>query len=140
MTDETRDEREGFFEVGGDDYGAQMQCQLIDHELRVKLSGNLDIATTPPLRQSLNEQFLDNGDLDIQSVVLDLQDVEFLDSTALATLLQLREAMSKRGVSLRLRTTLSVAAKRVMEIAGVDRIFEYVEDNGIGLSGLTPTS
>jgi anti-sigma B factor antagonist len=91
----------------------------------VRLGGELDIHTTRPIRQVLLDAA--NGATGI--VVVDLSEVEFMDSTALATLLEARGRL-RSGDSFRLAAP-GLEARRALEVSGLDRhfrVFETVED------------
>ena len=74
----------------------------------VAARGELDMATAPRLRD-LTIARLTAGD---QAIVLDLSEVEFLDSTGLGTLV----AILKRTRSLEARMALVITQPRVMKV------------------------
>ena len=91
----------------------------------VRLGGELDIHTTRAIRGVL----LDAVSAASGIVVVDLADVEFMDSTALATLLEARGRLQS-GDSFRLAAA-GLEARRALEVSGLDRhfrVFATVED------------
>jgi anti-sigma B factor antagonist len=85
-----------------------------DGDLRiVRPAGELDIATAPRLERALLDG-RGRGD----RVVLDLADLEFIDSTGLRVIIRAVEAAERGGWDLRLRPG-PTAVHRVFEIAGV---------------------
>ncbi len=92
----------------------------VDHEsipVVVKVAGEIDVQTAGQLRETLEE--LSRGSHD---VVLDMAQVEFMDSTGLGLLLSAR----KRGrLSLR---GLSDRALRLMQMTGLYETFDIVPD------------
>ncbi|MEA2287828.1 MAG: hypothetical protein QOJ21_3871 [Solirubrobacteraceae bacterium] len=76
-------------------------------------AGELDIATAPRLERALAE-----GRTPGDSVVLDLADLEFMDSTGLRVIIRGVEAAQRGGWELRLRKG-PPTVHRVFEIAGV---------------------
>lgn len=91
----------------------------------VRLGGELDIYTTGSVRRVL----LDAVNGAAGTVVVDLAEVEFMDSTALATLLEVRGRL-RSGDSFRLAAP-GLEARRALEISGLDRhfrVFATLED------------
>lgn len=91
----------------------------------VRLGGELDIHTTGPIRRVL----LDAVSAATGIVVVDLAEVEFMDSTALAMLLEARGRL-RSGDSFRLAAP-ALEARRALEVSGLDRhfrVFGTVED------------
>jgi anti-sigma B factor antagonist len=76
--------------------------------LRIAVSGELDIASAPRLRDVCARPVHDGGVL----VVLDLTGVTFLDSTGLHALIDAHETPGER-----LRIVVGPAAARVIDIA-----------------------
>ena len=91
----------------------------------VRLGGELDIYTTGPVRGAL----LDTVNGAAGTVVVDLAEVEFMDSTALATLLEARGRL-RNADSFRLAAP-GLEARRALEVSGLDRhfrVFATVEE------------
>jgi anti-anti-sigma factor len=83
-------------------------------------TGELDIGTAPALEQALEGAF-DSG---TAHVVLDLRELEFIDSSGLRTLLMAR----RRAENSRTHFTLVAgdrALERTLEIAGIHRLFDW---------------
>src|SRR6185503_8713358 len=77
-----------------------------------RCSGELDLATSPILRQALS----DAGDRD---VVLDFADVSFCDSSGLAVLLRLARSLAPNGHTVTLLDPTPVV-RRVLEVMGCE--------------------
>jgi anti-sigma B factor antagonist len=91
----------------------------------VRLGGELDMHTTGPVRRAL----LDAVNGATGTVVVDLAEVEFMDSTALATLLEARGRL-RSGDSFLLAAP-GLEARRALEVSGLDRhfrVFTTVEE------------
>jgi anti-sigma B factor antagonist len=99
------DQAFGVIEHGGDGF------------LRIAVSGEIDVATAPALREHLFEAVDRSSGL----VVVDLLDVTFIDSTALGVLIGAQERCRERGATLRI----------VLKEARIVKIFEIT-----GLTGL----
>jgi anti-anti-sigma factor len=82
--------------------------------------GELDIDTAPTLEHGLEQAFHSGSD----SVVLDLRELEFIDSSGLRTLLTARRRAetSRKPFSL---VAGSRALERTLEIAGVHSMFDW---------------
>ncbi|TVP66527.1 MAG: anti-sigma factor antagonist [Nitriliruptor sp.] len=89
----------------------------------VTLSGQLDVATAPDLRQALQEAQYAGA----HRVVVDLADLQFLDSFGLGVLVgALRRARLHGG-----RLVLAGANGRIreiLEVTGLDRTFQLTDD------------
>lgn len=97
------------------------QLRLEPGRLVIAVRGAIDLFAAPELKGRLLEA-LDAG---TREVVLDLCDASFVDSTGLGVLLAARKRLAARGG--RLIVVLSQPRiDRVLEIAGLDAIFEVV--------------
>jgi anti-sigma B factor antagonist len=91
----------------------------------VQLGGELDLYNAPAVREALQEASSDGP----QRVVVDLSDVDFIDSTALGVLIEARSRFSNRKAFLLAGPGLET--RRALEISGLDRHFavhESVDD------------
>jgi anti-sigma B factor antagonist len=88
----------------------------------LRVSGELDIATAPDLRDRLTAA-IDRG---AKGVVVDLRDVTFMDSVAMAAILHARTQLGAKG---RLAVVLGADSytQLVFEIAGLPRCLELFE-------------
>lgn len=87
----------------------------------IEVGGEVDMLTSPRLRDSILEQFGDPDD--VRLVVVALDDVVFLGTSGLAVLIEMRDAALGSGVGLRLACT----ARRVLRplaIAGLVPLFD----------------
>ena len=82
------------------------------------LHGELDIATAPELVELLERMRRQK-----HSVVVDLAEVTFMDSTGLTTLMDARLAADRNGWSFAVRRPSS-AVRRVFDLAGVARLLD----------------
>jgi anti-sigma B factor antagonist len=86
------------------------------------IGGELDIATAPELRTRLNA-VVDAG---LSRLVIDLRPLSFLDSVAMATLLQARRRLGDHG-----RLAVVVAAdsyvRLIFEVAGMPQCIDIFE-------------
>ncbi len=84
----------------------------------VGVSGEVDVYAAPALREGLTE-LLNSG----RSVVVDLTDVGFLDSTGLGALVAARTTASENGATLPLVCTHQRILK-LFTITGLDGVFK----------------
>ena len=83
----------------------------------VRLGGELDLYNAPQVREALAEATADSP----QRVVVDLSEVEFIDSTALGVLIEARANLNNRRAFLLAAPGLET--QRALEISGLDRHF-----------------
>jgi anti-sigma B factor antagonist len=88
-----------------------------DGSVRVEVTGELDLSTSPQLGEALGREF-DAG----RSVVLDLSDVTFIDSTGLNVLVAALRSCEQNGCRLELEPDLPAQVSRVFEITGLDTV------------------
>jgi anti-sigma B factor antagonist len=91
----------------------------------VKLAGELDLYNAPQVRNALATAAADLP----ERVVIDLSEVEFIDSTALGVLIEARRHLKNHKAFLLAAPGLET--RRALEISGLDRHFnvhESVED------------
>src|SRR6476659_10182051 len=78
------------------------------------LSGELDLANTATLAAQLEEPVADE-------LVLDMSELEFIDSTGIALLVATHRRLNRNGaVGFRLIGSESLAVQRVMALTGLD--------------------
>jgi len=83
----------------------------------VKLAGELDLYNAHQVREAL----LDASSGSPERLVVDLEEVEFIDSTALGVLIEARTKLeNRRGFLL---AAPGLEARRALEISGLDRHF-----------------
>ena len=96
-----------------------------DGTVVVRFQGELDLHNAPELRAAFDDALARAP----ARLVVDLSDVEFLDSTALSALLQARKRQVDRGA---FRVAAPGAeARRVLRLAGVERhldVFDSLDD------------
>jgi anti-sigma B factor antagonist len=82
----------------------------------VTVHGEIDVATSPTLR----ERLIDLVSGGATRLVLDLEAVDFLDSTGLGTIVSLLKRVRTHGGDLRLVCT-EARIRRLFEITGLDK-------------------
>jgi anti-anti-sigma factor len=89
----------------------------------VALFGELDLGTVDVLRAELDRLTADGRALEL---IIDLRELEFLDSTGLHLLLRLNSECRERGGSLGLIRGCP-AVQKLFEVTGTDAHFNFVE-------------
>jgi anti-sigma B factor antagonist len=100
-----------------------LRVWIEDHPplLELRLAGELDLGTAPQLKQAV-DAYARTG----QTIVIDLREVDFVDSMGLAALVRVRHRAVSRGAVLRL-VAPAQPAWAVFTLTGLDRVFEWVE-------------
>jgi anti-sigma B factor antagonist len=83
----------------------------------VALNGDVDLQTSPLVRQKLLESLEGNT-----RVVVDLSAVNYIDSSGVASLVEAFQLSRKKGASFSL-ASVSSAAMRVLSLARLDKVF-----------------
>ena len=94
----------------------------------VVVHGEVDIRTAPELRECLAHVL----DGDVKRVVLDLADVEFLDSTALSVMVGAHKRLAKTGEPLSVIASTE-PVQRVLSVTGLARVFTVHESRDSAL-------
>ena len=90
----------------------------------VVIRGELDLATAPALEEAIQGR-LDDG----QDVVVDLRELEFMDSTGLRVLVAAHgrvEDTEQRFLIVRPLPGASI--ERILAVAGVERVLDLIDD------------
>jgi anti-sigma B factor antagonist len=101
----------------------QLRVRVDDSPARVeiRLAGELDLATVPQLRQVLDAHARSG-----QTMVIDLREIEFVDSMGLAALVRARHRAISRGAKLELIAAPEPVHK-VFTLTHLDRLFDWTE-------------
>lgn len=91
--------------------------RLSAQRARLRVSGELDLSTSPRLSELLGQE-LESG----KSVLLDLSEVSFIDSTALNTLVTALRSCESNGGSFELAADLPGQVRRVFQVTGLDAV------------------
>ncbi|NKQ58616.1 STAS domain-containing protein [Amycolatopsis sp. K13G38] len=91
------------------------------------VTGDIDAATAPELRAHLGKRPDEHRP---RVLVLDLSEVQFLDSAGLAVLVECAAQCSKTGLDFQLVCTTR-GVRRPLEIAGLDTIFTILGESPV---------
>lgn len=89
-----------------------------NEDLRVFLSGDLDINTVDEFRKEVLEKY-DDKDLDI---IFDLNDLEYIDSTGLGAIIAVYKKVKEKGKNLTV-VNAKKNIKKLFFITELDKIF-----------------
>ncbi|MFE6037838.1 STAS domain-containing protein [Streptomyces sp. NPDC056452] len=98
----------------------------------LEITGDLDHATAPELRQAVDRLTLANGHL----LVLDLTGLQFVDSSGITALLAARNLATEQGGDVALAAVPADTA-RILRIVGLDRVFTLYPDASTATDGPT---
>ena len=112
----TTKRREPHMELSIDRTSAGRTCTLV-------LAGEVDVYTAPALRQ----QLLDSIDEGCMDVIIDLENVGFIDSSGLGVLVGVLKRIRENDGSLRLAAANESIVK-VLMITGLDKVFPLYRD------------
>jgi anti-sigma B factor antagonist len=93
-----------------------------DQTVALQLVGDVDLHTAPQLREHLT-RVIDRG---ATLVVVDLDEVTFIDSTTLGVLLGAGKRLRPRGGQLRIAVSVP-SIRKIFEITLLDRIFQLYD-------------
>lgn len=87
------------------------------------LTGEIDINTSPQAKKFLDKLIASKK----EKIVLCFKDVSYVDSSGLATLVEILKGLRTYGGKLKL-ATLSTKVKNLFEITKLDKLFDIVAD------------
>jgi anti-anti-sigma factor len=93
----------------------------------VRLGGELDLYNAEDVRAALVDQ-IDGGQT---RIVVDMTDVEFVDSTALGVLIEARSRLGRDGLAL---AAPQLETRRTLQVSGLDRHLPVHESVDAALS------
>ena len=101
----------------------------------VRLAGEHDLSSAEELAQALGELIAEQ-----RSVVIDLAQATFVDSSILAALLDARERSAEAGLDLRLSMpdAAAPAVRRVVELTGLNDAVTTEEPEGVPTGSAEP--
>jgi len=100
-----------------------------DNTQALDLEGEVDVYTAPALRQEI----MDQVDAGVKNLLINLEKVEYLDSTGLGILIGGVKRMKEQGGSM-LLVGPSARITRIFEITGLNRIFDVFTTESEALS------
>ena len=105
--------------------------ERIDGALVCMLDGEVNITTSPELRKAF-EGIIKNNET---KVLIDFSQVGYIDSSGLATLIEMLQRLKKSGGKL-VFCNMSQKVKNVFEITKLDKLFSICESRDEALKSL----
>lgn len=87
-----------------------------------RVNGDLDINSSPEIRKTFNELTANQE----KKIVINLKDVSYIDSSGLATLVELLKRVKSYGANLKL-SNLADKVKGLFEITKLEKIFQIYD-------------
>jgi anti-sigma B factor antagonist len=106
---------------GPDQLGVDVQS-LEDGKL-VRITGEVDLRTSPQLRRDLLEIVADRP----ERLVIDLGQVSYMDSSGVGTLVEMKRMVERKGGKVIL-AAMQPRVRSVFEITQLDKFFTIVDD------------
>lgn len=91
--------------------------------INLKIEGRLDALEAPGLREAIGEQLSEGP----TSLIIDLSDVEFVDSAGLAALVKGMKDSRRGGGDLRIVSPKAEDAMRVFKLTRFDKVFSMFD-------------
>ncbi|WP_017755655.1 anti-sigma F factor antagonist [Calidifontibacillus oryziterrae] len=111
-----------------------LDIELVTKEsvLLIRLKGELDHHTAEDLREQVSEKIEKNN---IQHIVLNLQELTFMDSSGLGVILGRYKQIQSLGGEM-VVCSISPAIKRLFDMSGLFKIIRLVDDEKYALQTL----
>ena len=100
----------------------EIDTEKIDIGFLLKLKGDVDMNTSSEVRNAFAEVF-NQGATGMKAIFINLAQVRYMDSSGIATLVEVMQNCMKRGARLRL-LELSAPVRDVFELARLANVFE----------------
>lgn len=110
---------EGSRKLSSSDHGLTIETVQLGDELRLRLSGELDIASAPLLDRTL----LGTETIELRSVALDLRELRFIDSSGLRAILSEQERCEQSGR----RLTVITGSQRIRRLFDITNVGDRVD-------------
>ena len=97
--------------------------EQLDDGLRVSINGDVNLTRSPELRTAIMQMLQDKP----KRLTVDLTQVNYMDSSGVATLIQILREQHKHGGSMEL-CGLRPKVRSIFEIARLDTVFTILDD------------
>jgi len=112
----------------------EITTEKIGAGFMMQLKGDVDMNTSPDVRNNLGEVFKQGG---ARALLINLSGVRYMDSSGIATLVEAMQNCMKQGMQLRL-VELSPSVRDVFELARLSSVFEIYPSVSAAMAGLKP--
>ena len=107
-----------------------------DQVLIAHVTGEVDLSNAEQLGTALTDTTVN----ELLGLVLDLSDVDYLDSAGIQLIYRLRESLRSRGQTLRLVIPSTSPVRYALKLAGLTSTIEMAETVDEALGGVEPLS
>jgi anti-sigma B factor antagonist len=107
---------------------ARVTEERTDEYALVRIAGELNINTAPDLRRSLNKHVRH----ELPALLLDLSELEFMDTSGLATIIESHLSVQRYGGQVVL-FGMPGQIREVFQVTGVEKIFTILESEQAAL-------
>lgn len=97
----------------------QITTNISNHNLIISLSGRLDTITSPQLEEEINRNSFD----EIETVTLNMRELEYISSAGLRVVLKLHKKMTAQGGQLKL-INVNDMIMEIFTMTGMDSFLE----------------
>ena len=108
----------------------QLSTQAKGKGAVVSVSGDIDLYTSPELRKAIAKLAKKKAD----PLVVDLKDVDYMDSSGVATLVEGLQLTGRYDGAFRI-ATLNEGVREVFELARLDKVFAVYDNVDAALAG-----
>jgi len=112
----------------------EIVTEKIETGFLLRLKGDVDMNTSSDVRSALAGMFRQGGP-GIKAILIDLSHVRYMDSSGIATLVEVMQICMKKGARLRL-FELSPPVRDVFELARLSSVFEIFPTFNEAVQGL----
>ena len=106
----------------------EVKTEVLEDATIVKPIGEIDLSRAPSLRHHLNEAQATKP----SSLVIDLSEVPYMDSSGVATLVEAMQ-IARRNKSRIILCAMQERVRSIFEIARLDAVFTIVENREVAL-------
>ena len=107
----------------------QINCEETGGVSIFRMEGDIDINTSPDIKKSFDKIVSDKKD----KIVINLKGVNYVDSSGLATLVEILKNLRAYGGKLKL-SNLSSKVRGLFEITKLDKLFDIVDEEADAVS------
>ena len=100
----------------------EISVERIEDRVHVKIVGDVDMNTSSDVRNAISDA-LRQGVVGMKALLVDLSQVRYMDSSGIATLVEVMQNCNKRSMRLQL-CALSPPVRDVFELARLGNVFK----------------
>jgi anti-sigma B factor antagonist len=109
----------------------ELKTQTKDKGAVISVSGDIDLYTSPELRKAIAKLAKKKAD----PLVVDLREVDYMDSSGVATLVEGLQLTNRYEGSFRV-ASLNEGVREVFELARLDKVFDIYDNQEQALSNI----